>query len=89
MGERHPAEELMPSQDLTRREYQVLALLAAGYPMKQIAYRLGITYRTVTFHKYRAMQRLAVRSNAGLLSFALRNNILESVEPDAKRSTAA
>jgi len=87
MGDRHPA--LMPSQDLSRREYEVLALLAAGYPMKQVAYRLGITYRTVTFHKYRAMQRLAVRNNAGLLSYALRNNILESVESDTKRTTAA
>src|SRR5207244_1892908 len=40
------------SQELTHREYEVLALLAVGHPMKRIAYRLGITYRTVTFHKY-------------------------------------
>jgi len=64
----HPA-----SQELSRREYEVLALLAAGYPMKEIAFRLGITYRTVTFHKYRMMERLGLHSNAGLMAYALRN----------------
>jgi DNA-binding CsgD family transcriptional regulator len=63
----HPAEAVVPLQDLTGREYEVLALLAAGYPMKQIACRLGITYRTVTFHKYRMMERLGIRTNAGLI----------------------
>jgi len=87
MDNRHPAGELMPSQDLTRREYEVLALLAAGYPMKQVAYRLGITYRTVTFHKYRVMQRLAVRSNAGLLYYAVKNNIVE--HPSGRQARAA
>jgi DNA-binding NarL/FixJ family response regulator len=61
-------------QELTGREYEVLALLAAGHPMKHIASRLGITYRTVTFHKYRMMERLGVSTNAGLIAYALRNS---------------
>src|SRR5262249_18317532 len=40
------------SRELSNRQYEVLALLAAGHPMKEIAYRLGIAYRTVAFHKY-------------------------------------
>jgi DNA-binding NarL/FixJ family response regulator len=59
----------------THREYEVLALLAAGHPMKQIAYRLGITYRTVTFHKYRMMEKLGIKTNAGLMTYALRRNL--------------
>jgi DNA-binding NarL/FixJ family response regulator len=62
------------SQELTGREYEVLALLAAGHPMKHIASRLGITYRTVTSHKYRMMERLGVSTNAGLIAYALRNS---------------
>jgi DNA-binding NarL/FixJ family response regulator len=61
------------SQELSGREYEVLALLAAGYPMKEIAFRLGITYRTVTFHKYKMMERLGVSTNAGLIAYALKN----------------
>jgi DNA-binding CsgD family transcriptional regulator len=62
----------------SRREYEVLALLTAGYPMKQIAYQLGITYRTVTFHKYRMMKRLGIKTNAGLVHYALRNGVVET-----------
>src|SRR6266516_160883 len=46
----------------------------------RFAYRLGITYRTVTFHKYRMMERLGITTNAGLMSYALKRNISESFE---------
>ena len=69
--------ETPSSRELTDREYEVLALLVAGHPMKRIAYRLGITYRTVTFHKYRMMERLGIRTNAGLMSYALKGNLAE------------
>jgi len=72
--------ETPSSRELTDREYEVLALLAAGHPMKRIAYRLGITYRTVTFHKYRMMERLGITTNAGLMSYALKRNISERFE---------
>jgi DNA-binding CsgD family transcriptional regulator len=61
-------------RELSNREHEVLALLAAGYPMKQIAYRLGITYGTVTFHKYRMMEKLGITTTAGLLSYAVSKN---------------
>src|SRR5260370_28680699 len=63
------------SQALTHREYEVLALLAAGHPMKRIAYRLGITYRTVTFHKYRNIGRLGIKTKSGLLGYTLNRDI--------------
>ncbi len=85
----HRAEGVLPPQELTSREYEVLALLAVGYPMKQVAYRLGITYRTVTFHKYRMMQRLGIRTNAGLMHYAIRNGVLESAKPVTALAMAA
>jgi DNA-binding NarL/FixJ family response regulator len=69
------------SQDLaglTTREREVLELLANGCAMKVIAYRLGITYRTVAFHKYKMMQRLGIRTNAGLTTYALQTGALKS-----------
>jgi DNA-binding NarL/FixJ family response regulator len=68
-------DRVPPSQEVTDREYEVLALLAAGHPMKCIAHRLGITYRTVTFHKYRMMERLGISTNAGLMIYALKSNM--------------
>jgi len=65
-----------PSAELTTREREVLELLASGVAMKVIAHRLGITYRTVAFHKYKMMQRLGIRTNAGLTTYALRTGAL-------------
>ena len=77
--------ELPPSEDaspeLTTREREVLALLATGHAMKVIAYRLGITYRTVAFHKYKMMQRLGIRTNAGLTTYALRSGAIAPSYP--------
>jgi DNA-binding NarL/FixJ family response regulator len=67
-----------PPDGLTARERQVLELLANGCAMKVIAHRLGITYRTVAFHKYKMMQRLGIRTNAGLTTYALRTGALGS-----------
>jgi DNA-binding NarL/FixJ family response regulator len=62
---------------LTAREREVLELLANGCAMKVIAHQLGITYRTVAFHKYKMMQRLGIRTNAGLTTYALRTGALK------------
>jgi FixJ family two-component response regulator len=45
-------------QPLTTREQQVLDLSAAGYQVKQIAERLGISPRTVEVYKSRMSQKL-------------------------------
>ena len=64
------------SIELTRREREILTLLASGLAMKAIAFDLGITYRTVAFHKYRMMDRLGIRTNAGLTAYALQTGAL-------------
>jgi DNA-binding NarL/FixJ family response regulator len=67
--------------ELTTREREVLELLATGHAMKVIAHRLGITYRTVAFHKYKMMQRLGIRTNAGLTTYALRSGAIDQGYP--------
>jgi DNA-binding NarL/FixJ family response regulator len=69
------------SPELTVREREVLQLLATGHAMKVIAHRLGITYRTVAFHKYKMMQRLGIRTNAGLTTYALRSGAVGPSHP--------
>lgn len=56
---------------LTPREREVLQLLAEGHTMREIGARLGITPRTVAFHKYQLSEKLGVRSIAGLVRFAV------------------
>ena len=61
---------------LTPREREVLQLLAQGKLMKEVAGVLGITARTVAFHKYRMMETLGIQSSAELIQFAVRNRVV-------------
>lgn len=65
-----------PLELLTPREREVVQLLAEGRSMKQAAADMGITARTVAFHKYRAMKTLAIDTNADLVRFAVRHKLL-------------
>ncbi|MEE9296345.1 MAG: response regulator transcription factor [Phycisphaerae bacterium] len=61
---------------LTPRQREVLQLLAEGRSMKQVARILDIAPRTVAFHKYRIMEKLQAKTNAELIHFAIKNNIV-------------
>jgi DNA-binding NarL/FixJ family response regulator len=61
---------------LTARQLQVLALLASGRSMKEVAALLHVTPRTVAFHKYRMMEQLHVESTAELVQFAVRHGVV-------------
>jgi PAS domain S-box-containing protein len=49
-------------EELTRRERDVLKLAIAGYSNKDIAARLGISYRTVEVHRSHCIRKLGTRS---------------------------
>jgi DNA-binding NarL/FixJ family response regulator len=57
---------------LTRREHEVLDLLAEGYQQDEIAQRLVISPKTVATHIQRILEKLDVRSRAQAVSHALR-----------------
>jgi DNA-binding NarL/FixJ family response regulator len=61
---------------LTPRQREVVALLAEGLSMKAAAERLGVTPRTIAFHKYRVMNEHRLGSNAELVQFAIRRGIV-------------
>ncbi len=63
-------------ESLTDRQREVLQLLAEGRSMKEVAYILKLTPRTVAFHKYKIMERLHVRTNAELVQYAIREHFI-------------
>ena len=65
-------------KSLTPRQRQVLQLLAEGRSMKEAAYLLNLTTRTVAFHKYKIMASLGMRSNYELLRLAIRERLIPS-----------
>jgi DNA-binding NarL/FixJ family response regulator len=65
-----------PSEELTSRQREVLQLLAEGRSMKEIAFVLKMSARTVAFHKYRIMERLRIKTNAELVQYAIREHFV-------------
>lgn len=65
------------SQELTAREREIARLLAGGSSNKQIAHTLGISVRTAETHRATLMHKIGVDSLAGLVRYAIRNNIVE------------
>jgi len=64
------------AKELTPRQREVVALLAQGKSMKEVASVLNVTPRTVAFHKYRIMAELNLRTTADLIQFAIKSRIL-------------
>jgi DNA-binding NarL/FixJ family response regulator len=66
-----------PVGALTPRQLEVLKLLAEGRAAKEIASSLGISTRTVEFHKYQMMETLGIRSGGELIHFAITNGLVD------------
>ena len=56
---------------LTRRQYQIMEMVLAGHPSKNIAVDLGISRRTVESHRASIMKKAGVRSLPALARLAL------------------
>jgi DNA-binding NarL/FixJ family response regulator len=71
---------------LTRRQREVLQLIAEGKTMKEVAGILGISTRTAESYKYDLMHSVGIRSSAELVQYAIRIGLI-TVQP--LRSSAA
>ena len=71
------ADALQP-QEMTEhpfspREYEVLTLAADGLTNKEIAYRLGLSERTVQFHINSIFNKTTTNSRTEVVALALKN----------------
>jgi DNA-binding NarL/FixJ family response regulator len=72
--------QMKPAGELTSRQREILQLLGEGHSMKKAAGFLGITPRTVAFHKYRLMQEFRLRNTADLVQFAIKHRLVPASE---------
>jgi len=63
-------------ESLTKREAEILKLIAAGNTNKKIAQKLDRTERTVEYHRHRLMRKLGVKSTARLVKRAIEMGIV-------------
>ena len=73
----HPSAPLAetPGCRLSKRERQVVALVAVGLTSRSIAEELNISIRTVEAHRARISDKLGIRTVVGLTQYALKTGI--------------
>lgn len=78
MNERIAQEKEKAEEDrLTRREIEVLKLLAEGLFNKEIAYKLSISEKTVKNHVSNIFKKIGVFDRTQAAVYAIKNNIVE------------
>lgn len=62
-------------QRLSKREREVLQLIAEGHTTKEIAYLFSLSIKTVETHRQQLMKKLDLQTVAGLTRFAIREGL--------------
>jgi DNA-binding NarL/FixJ family response regulator len=68
-------ESFSEEKHITKRQSEILQLLAEGMSMKEVANVIDVKPGTVAFHKYRMMETLNVKTNAELLEYAIKRHM--------------
>jgi DNA-binding NarL/FixJ family response regulator len=69
-------KNLKSTHRLTLRQKEVLQLLTEGRSMKEAAFILKLSPRTVAFHKYAMMEHLQIKSSAELVQYAMTSSLM-------------
>lgn len=77
LGENYPSEKKDRSSDLTRREREILQLIAEGFSNKEIASQLNLSFHTANFHKKNIMRKLDIHKQTDLVRYALKEGIAQ------------
>ena len=62
---------------LSDREFQIFGKLAAGHGVSEIGRELCLSVKTVSTYRTRILEKMRMKSNADLTSYALRNDIIQ------------
>ena len=79
VGPPEPPEDTAPTRfRLTRRERQIVQLLAEGKSNKETALALDISLTTVETHRKNIVSKLRIRCAADLVRYAIRNKLIQA-----------
>lgn len=61
---------------LSDREFQVLCLIAAGKPPRDIASDLNVSVKTIGTHRARILEKMRLKNNAEIVQYAIEHKLL-------------
>ncbi|MBC7514166.1 MAG: response regulator transcription factor [Herminiimonas sp.] len=71
-----PATDNLPHKELSNREFEVFSMLVIGKSITEIADVLHLSVKTVSTHKTRILQKMALHSLAELVRYAIAYRLL-------------
>jgi two-component system invasion response regulator UvrY len=74
-GIMNPADRL-PHELLSPREFEVFRSIAAGRTMTEIAGSMNISVKTASTYRTRILDKTGFRSNADIIAYAIRSNLV-------------
>jgi DNA-binding NarL/FixJ family response regulator len=72
----HSVEYSCEGLNVSDREMEIIKLIAEGLSNKEVADKLFLSTHTVTTHRKNIMNKLGVNNTAGLVLFAVRENLI-------------
>jgi len=77
---RPPQKGLEPSQELSGREREVVALIARGLSNREIADELVLSKRTVEHHIANILSKLGFTNRAQIVRWAIENGLAKALK---------
>lgn len=71
------AEKARARELLSNREFEIFCMIASGQSIKKIAEQLFLSPATVATYRARLLEKLNLKSNVDLTSYAIRNNLID------------
>ena len=67
----------LPHETLSDREFQVLALIASGKTVTEIAEEFALSVKTISTYRTRILEKMQMRTNAELTHYAIQNKLVD------------
>ncbi|MGZ3418600.1 MAG: response regulator [Polyangiales bacterium] len=71
------SDERPPHEKLSNREFEILKLIASGKTVGEIGRDLSLSVKTVSTHRTRILDKMQMKTNAELTTYAVRRGLVE------------
>lgn len=75
----HLDSDKMPHEMLSNREFEIFKLLAQGRTVGEIAEMLSLAVTTISTHRSKILDKMALQNNAALTRYALNNKLISNL----------
>jgi DNA-binding NarL/FixJ family response regulator len=73
----HAPSQRLPHDRLSDREYQILRMIGIGKSVKEIAYELSLSIKTISTYRARVLAKLKFKGNADVIRYAMREKLVD------------